>query len=372
MNLKNSLFSKQQSNIQSQPPSKVYARVIDVVLDESHRDYELFGKVEAIGGIRYKLLNSSPEEDSVEGLPFAYPSTIGIRPFPLKEEIVEIYTGTGYSLTSNEYSTKTYYKPSLNIWNNPNHNGLPEINTGKTEADLGFDPIERSDLPLLNPFPGDIIIESRLGSTLRFSGYKHPKNIYTDKDNNGKPFTILTNTYQTEADPLHTITEDVNSNDASIYLTSDHKVPLTQNRTLNESYSLSGNTVPISPSVFKGAQILLNSDRIVVNAKKDNVLISSQNYTSLSGKHIHLDAEDVISQSSSKMYLEGKDNLELTTNKWKVKVDDLLKIIEDLTQEVVNLTSARSTFTTGTGPTGPATNSGKLQSILSNLRSKKR
>ena len=66
---------------------RVFARVIDVCTDETHPDYEKFGKTLALNGIRYKPLNSSLEENA-ENTPFAYNSKVDFVRVPVVNEIV--------------------------------------------------------------------------------------------------------------------------------------------------------------------------------------------------------------------------------------------------------------------------------------------
>jgi hypothetical protein len=47
----------------------------------------------------------------------------------------------------------------------------------------------------------------------------------------------------------------------------------------------------------------------------------------------------------------------------------LFNLIEELTSEIQDLTRGTSTFATGVGPTGPATNLPKIESILTRLKS---
>ena len=80
------------------PENRVIARVVDVVLDKNHPDYELFGKDQAINGIRYKVLSSSQDEEESTGFPFAYCGNVSIVKVPLVNELVEIVTDVADSV----------------------------------------------------------------------------------------------------------------------------------------------------------------------------------------------------------------------------------------------------------------------------------
>ena len=64
------------------------ARVVDVVVDESHPFFRNYGDV---GAIRYRLLDSSGKETDLKSLDIAYPMDRNIFSFPLSGEIVQLY-----------------------------------------------------------------------------------------------------------------------------------------------------------------------------------------------------------------------------------------------------------------------------------------
>ena len=122
-----SYFTANSSTV-TVPENRVIARVVDVVLDENHPDYELFGKDQAINGIRYKVLNSSQDEEESTGFPFAYCGNVAIIKVPLVNELVEIVTDVADSVVETSYKPKAYYTKVLNVWNNAHHNASPDIN----------------------------------------------------------------------------------------------------------------------------------------------------------------------------------------------------------------------------------------------------
>jgi hypothetical protein len=77
------------------------------------------------------------------------------------------------------------------------------------------------------------------------------------------------------------ITENINQDLSSIYLTSHQKIPFTPaNKEIYNSYP--EGKKPILPSQYVHPQIIINSDRIIINAKTDSILMSSQQSISLS------------------------------------------------------------------------------------------
>lgn len=65
------------------------------------------------------------------------------------------------------------------------------------------------------------------------------------------------------------------------------------------------------------------------------------------------------------------DKIGMTTSGWNVMMSDIFDVLESLIQEVANVTSGVSPFTTGVGPTGPAVNAANLQSLLAKIKSMK-
>lgn len=161
---------------------------------------------------------------------------------------------------------------------------------------------EKSNIHPLMPFEGDIIQEGRWGNSLRFGSTSKSssqyKNNWSTSGNNGDPITILRN-----GQPLNSpnegwipITEDINNDLSSIYLTSTQKIPLS----LAQPNLISYNGSSPDLKTFVSPQILINSNRIVLNAKTDNILISGQQSVSLSSiKSVNIDAPKTVIQSSN-------------------------------------------------------------------------
>lgn len=322
-------------------PQTVYARVVDIILNEDHPDYESNGKVESLNGIRYRPLKSSSTEQDPSNLPFAFSIYSHIKHVPLIDEIVEIREGVSYSLETSEYFSKTYYLPALNIWNNPNHNALPDVNQNKTEAVLGKDVLERDNLSALQPFSGDTYVEGRFGNSIRLSGYKHPKNILSNDTNNGDPFIIIKNSKRPSKSVLESQVEDINTDDTSVYLTSNHTVPLSpisyKRSTFDRTSKVEYDYIPNDESRYKGRQLVAKSDRIVLQAGDDSVLISAKEAVSLVGKSVNLDSESYIAINGKKIFLG--DNAKIKSDQPALRgadTADLLKEVLDLLIRISN------------------------------------
>jgi len=328
------------NNTVSTPETRVIARVVDVVLDKNHPDYELFGKDQAINGIRYKILSSSQDEEESSGFPFAYCGNVSIVKVPLINELVEIVTDVADSVVETSYKPKAYYTKILNVWNNAHHNASPDINLSDEDTSLGEDIIEVPSIRSLHPFPGDSIIEGRLGQSIRFSGYFHENSTLTldDKSNNGKPFTII-RVGQDNEDSLDRYIEDINADSSSIYITSDHIIPVAVANKKDSTYK---DDVPIEADKYRGNQIVIDSGRLVFHAKDDHLILNSLNSVKIVGNSINIDGLEYTAIDAKSINLGDKDREPV------LKGDTTVKLIEDILSALTSLVTTHSLATPAT------------------------
>ena len=165
------------------------------------------------------------------------------------------------------------------------------------------------------------------------------QNNWSDTGNNGDPITILRNGQNPNSsdEGWIPIVENTKTDLSSIYLTSYQKIPFS---IANENF-VSYTTPPTTPSQFTNPQIILNSDRVVINAKKDSVLISgeksvglsSNNSVNIEAKQIYLDGTDIRlgRKNASQSVLKGDDTvtyLKILINELK-NLTEALKVIQD-------------------------------------------
>ena len=291
----------------------------------------------------------------------AYPYDIAMRRIPLIGEAVILIPGTSATANPNKRKQNQtfYYLNPISLQKNPHNNALPNsadlvtslasaVNyavaaagnpggSGDEEPDLGKGFSERDDVGSLQPFIGDTLIEGRFGHSLRF-GYTPEGSETTQtpswsssKDND--PITILSNGRKSPGSYNKFIIEEVNDDLSSIWLSSSQKITLSPAQTGIGSADSQGS--------FDKPTILLNSDRIYLNAKSDTVILNS--------------SKDIIN----------------STPGWQMEMDKLFTLIEELASELKDLTSAAATYTTGVGPTGPATNASKVAKIVSDIKAMK-
>jgi len=182
---------------------------------------------------------------------------------------------------------------------------------------------------------GDSLLEGRYGQSLRFGSTAKSKstinNNYSNSGNNGDPITILRNGQPKKVSPEGwiPITENIRQDLSSIYLTSYQQ--LKTFKVASELYQ-SYTTPPIVPSLFTQPQIAINSNRVVINASSDSVLLSAEKSIGLStGGSVNIDA---ISNyiSSNDIRLGSKDAKQSI-----LLGDDTIEILRDLTFAIKDL-----------------------------------
>jgi len=304
----------------------VLGRVYDIVLDENHPDFKL---TKTIGTIRYNLFDDDSFTEEPENLFIAFPLDSTSRTYPLKNEIIILTPGPRESADRNDSELKVYYSTVVSVWNAANHNAAPANDNSVT--DIGNNAKELDNVNTLYPNHGDHIIEGRFGNSIRLGGYKGYKNIYTDDTNEGNPYTVISNGRPFTGDILQPTIEDINKDDSSIYVTSNHLIPLSQARVKLESNV----DKTIIADKYKGAQIIMNSDRLVFNAKKDDIILSSNESLTVSSKDVGIDGEDYISLDAKKIYLgQGAKNKDTKLGSAEPvilghRLEDFLQILVD-------------------------------------------
>jgi len=331
----------------------VPARVISIVLDSSHPRFLNLGGWSALGAIEYELVmnpSASPTKFSI-----AYPLNSNIKNYPLLNEIVYVLALPNTGIGENNSSQKSYYN-NVAVWNHPHHNAYPTksntvqpsqnksynqtqagspsvISNNPVQTNLGKTFIEKSEIHPLLPFEGDTIFEGRWGNSIRLgSTVKTTPNNWSSNGNDGDSITIIRNGQGNQTkEGWIPIVENINNDNSSIYLTSTQNVPLEVSSTSYVSYDK--DKTPTSPSKYSGAQIILNSGRLVFNAYSDHILLSSAKSINLNSlESVNIDTKKFITQAD-KIFL-GKE--ELATEPLLLG-DTTAQLLRDLTLSVKEL-----------------------------------
>jgi len=295
----------------------VPARVVDVILDDSHPEFEKYGKWASIGAIKYKVLGErSQVKENTQTI--AYPLSSHVKHIPLKNEVVLLIRAASENQSNSSTSTKEYYLDIINLWNHPHHNAHPGRDV---EPNLGEDFQELADINPMRPFEGDIIFEGRQGQSLRFSTGIPNKTPWIGEQ--GSPITILSNGQVTTDEGFTTITEDVNEDFSSLYLTSNQQVKLTPSQT----FSLFS---PEGVDVYQQSQFLANTNRVVLNGR-DSILGTAVNQIGLKAADVYLEGTSNTTINAPRIQLGEKNTQPI------LKGDDTVKLLKDLLTELQNL-----------------------------------
>ena len=321
-------------------------RVLSIVLDKNHPRFTELGEWNGLGIIEYEdVINPLPSPS----LPTARPLLGNSKTLPLINEIVYLIKLPDTDIGDISSNGTEYYINIVSLWNHPHHNAYPtapnalppsqqkdynqttggnvrRVTDQSTEIFLGDTFIERSNIHPLLPFEGDNIIEGRWGNSVRLgSTVKNTPNNWSVTGSNGDPIMIIRNGQGTQTDEgwIPTV-EDINNDDASIYLTSTQNVPLEAATTNYYSYK---NNPPAAPNEYSGKQVLVSSGRLVFNSSEDHILLSSAKSISLSSNSgVNVDTS-VFTVQSSNIYLGSKNATEplLLGNQTVTLLNQLIK-----------------------------------------------
>ena len=208
----------------------------------------------------------------------------------------------------------------------------------------------------IQPFEGDSLWQSRTGASLRFGTTIQggDQSVYDQKptwkgSKNADPILILRlkkpeggassavsslNIFKS-SENKYTI-EDLSKDESSIYMTT--------NQTLSKLKGGFDKNLEVKKlGNFQGkSQIVVDSDRVVINAKKDILFLIGATQTIVTGKKILLQTE-----------------------RHKIDIDDLMDFLKKWLGEDVKLATASSQYSTSSGPSGPATSAAQYIQLQS-------
>jgi hypothetical protein len=304
---------------QENPGSIVSGKVLSIIMDSSHPRFIEKGQNKSIGVIEFEQF--SPPSQVAGKPPTAQPLFPNLSHLPLKNETVLILKLPGRGSQVNQSKTECFYLPPINIWNTPHVNPLqpttnvpasknqipvsntdvslgayqppPPTQKGKSTAftnSLGKYVVERGNIQGILPYAGDVILEGRFGNSLRLGNTINNspttdqngvnwKNTWSSFGENGNPITILRNgQYSSNLPGEGYYIENINKDPSSIWLTSNQSVPMKLTSFNPSSYS----KPPHPQSSFVNPQVIINANRVIINAKSDSILLSSQKSVGIS------------------------------------------------------------------------------------------
>ena len=407
VNFQNSKGSQVSSQIEEINQKFIYARVVDIILNDTHPKFEELGGWSSIGTIFY--LNIEVSDNNLNNSLIAKPLLSNSKNYPLVNEFILLFKLPNNQIFFNESNDTSYfYLNPISIWNNPHLNAYPNIELSSTTQPseeksyqaieqgqtrkssnetinysynsplVGGTFVERSNIHPLLAFAGDVITEGRWGNSIRFGSTAKSDSIlygnnWSNNGENGNPITIIRNGQPTDAskEGYLPIVEDINKDLSSIYLTSNQEIPL--KTTITNNPSIKDNT-PESLGSYQGSQVMLNSSRLVFNANSTgSMLLNSEgaiSLTSINTVGIYSQEGDVVLQSS-------KNNIRLgdaTASESVVLGDTFLDDLADLLRKLQTLGQTLSTepkiYVSGGPASSVKTQASKMLDNINNYKSK--
>jgi len=340
----------------------------------------MFGKPLPLGAVKIRVAGGGGGGPRIER--FAYP-LFNFQQIPLKGEHIILVKGPGDLKNPATLSTVYYYLGPVAVHGNKHLNPMPgafditKAGSPKYAAAVagaaivnkfkkfkpGVNFKEVKTVPNLQPYEGDILIEGRNGQALRLGSsmlglttHYEKQTFYKGKQ--GAPITILSNGYKGKEGVLGggsqrlgarlskalmgTIRsyeiEDPNKTDSIFIMSStSQKIDMKLAKT-SKKYGEGVEKL----SVYIKPQIIQSSDRIILNAKSDEILLIAKKDVKIVTKGWHSDMDEFFEQVLEFMNQVIKQNTEL---------EKLHKEVSAVAQ--ANMTSIHPT---GVGPSGPPTN----------------
>jgi len=207
------------------------------------------------------------------------PANLHDLAIPLPGEHVLIFKGIRQESNTSTRRYDWYYLTTYALQTGINNNLLPGVtyninNTANNKelSELWKSQISEKSVKLLQPYPGDRIIQGRWGNRFRLGSTLKNQDTVISKlppwkrgsGADGDPIIVLSNT-KTSNNTNGFITENLNTDYSSLYLTSTQELP--------------GYTVVKSLKQENGyqSQFIGVADRINLNAKTDSVTINAPN-----------------------------------------------------------------------------------------------
>jgi len=315
--------------------------------------FEKAGKWNGIGTIFYldytyaKNVSGNVSDDFLNACKLAKPLNPQIQGFPLLGELVQLLNLPSPAQLSNNSFDRYYNR--INLWNNTQQNSQQFA-----DDSLGSTFSENPNTRPLTSYQGDYITQGRQGTSLRFSTTTRgidPPNEWSQVGNEIDPITILTNGLAYDPAKQYYV-EQINKDASSIYLTSAQKIPLQTDKT----GVLNNLTNPLDASNYINSQVILNGDRVVLNSKKDEVMLFAKTNIELNTKNtINLNADTQVHLNSTSIVLGVYD---LNNPPQPVLLgNDTLEVFFLLTETLSELGSyLQSTISTAVGSPIPSLN----------------
>ena len=325
-------------NSKKKQSGEILVRVNDIILDENHAQWDSNKGLDQIGTI---IGNKANFDGTIENqIIYARPAFSAASKYPTVNEYVKAWK----HITPNIPAGSWVYGEVIPVWGMlaPNVSPYPvnttsllppsqqldysqieaggvnivnnevqqiQLNSPNSISQATF--VERSNIHPLMPYMGDILYEGRWGNSIRLGSTVKSKsqfaNPWSRSGTNGDPITIIRNGQDKNATEFgaEPIVENIKRDLSSIYLTSTQSLPydLSGLQAIPyQSYIIPGIQKPVLPSQFISPQILLNSDRIVIDVQSNDVLIGANRSIGLfGGTSVNIESNQINMSANSIM-----------------------------------------------------------------------
>lgn len=262
------------------------AVVTDCVVNDTHPSYASDGY--NIGCIQFRLIKVDQFKDKAS-LGWAFPVDSNISEYPLLGEIVHIvpslnrsyYTRkvntsskvTSHSLTGLESELSPIEGPAKKVQTLQKSIANPTKRPTASESLGKFFKEPSPRVFRLRHDEGDIIIEGRSGQSLRFGASWPNKTQFMGTVPQSPNIMLRVGQSPTVSPSTDTefgvVTEDINNDATSLYMVSDQEIGLTYSTEKGISH---GKSIVDFPTKLDGNQLVINTNRFVVNAKRSKIM----------------------------------------------------------------------------------------------------
>jgi len=328
-------------------PNNINLQIGQVVRKDDPIQYDQFQDNNNVdfppGSVRVRLRSTV---SSIASEVIAIPANANYLNVPLYGEQVIIFSAINGN-TPNTKKEQYYYLPYVNTHAQVNNGIMPFIQDTKAKStsyslnaisstsknkkpeQLSFD---EKGIVSIQPYQGDIILQDRFGSALRFSSTHEQIDDYLrppiwEGTSIGDPFIALTCGIDGATKDNYFTKEEPDKDSSLIYLSTSQKI---NNLKLSQQ-KIGRGTKPLTS--YKNPQVIISSDRLIFNAKSDELVLTS------------------------------KKDIKLSTPNWSVDVDNLITQLEALVTAITKMTHP-----TGVGPSGPPINIADFAKILTEIK----
>ena len=215
------------------------------------------------GSISVEILSNTQRNSTPNIISNVFPLFPNIQSYPLANEAVALIKLVQVNTNNSSLYSTYYYINNINLWNNKEVNALPVKDDPNFKPGFYFQ--EKGNINPLYSFEGDFIVSGRFGNTIRL-GNTYPNDVVSVNNNwssvgeIGDPITIFTNGLHQSSPSYNSITEDINQDKSSIYLTSTQQIPIkVSSKNDYLSYSVSKTTESTQPTDTQTKTLNFNS-----------------------------------------------------------------------------------------------------------------